>query len=76
MWEVNRVLEKYLGDDPSIEGDIKMAAAGIYSLLSSIDLRVEEIPVNNPDMFSRLLTSLKGEELSLAEWEILYEITN
>lgn len=76
MWEVNRVLEKYLGDDPSIGMDIKMAAAGIYSLLSSIDLRVEEIPVNNLDMLSRLVTSLKGEELSLDEWKILKEITS
>lgn len=75
MRKVNKVLEKYLGDGPSYRGDIKMAAARIKHLLSAVDLDAEVLPENNLDMFSRLIISLKGEELSLAEWEILKEIT-
>lgn len=75
MWKVNRVLGKYLGDGHSEGGDIKIAAANIHSLLSAIDPEAEVIPENNEDMLSRLITSLKGEELNEAERMIIREIT-
>ena len=52
----------------------RMAAANIKLLLSAIDFEAEVIPENNKDMLTRLITSLKEEELSADERAIINEI--
>jgi hypothetical protein len=69
-----KILEGYLGDEPSAEGDLKMAAARILFLLSAVDLESEVIPENNFDMLSRLVSSLKNEKLDKWELQLLQEI--
>ena len=52
----------------------RMAAANIKLLLSAIDFEAEVISENNKDMLTRLITSLKEEELSADERAIINEI--
>lgn len=73
---IYRVLETYLGEGPPETGRKKMAAANIKNLLSAVDLEAEIIPEQNRDMLTRLIASLKGEELSAEEEAIIFEITN
>jgi len=73
--KVYRVLEKYLGEELPENGRKKMAAAKIKSLLWAIDFEAEVIPESG-DMLARLLVSLKGEELSEDEKEIVREISD
>jgi len=75
MEKVNRVLQKYFGEKPLQDGGQKMAAANIKLLLLAIDFEVEVISENNSDMLTRLITSMKGEELTPEELAIIKEIT-
>jgi hypothetical protein len=75
MDKVNRILQKYFGEKPLEDGGRRMAAANIKLLLSAIDFESEVIPENNRDMLTRLITSLKGEELTSDERAIIKEIT-
>jgi hypothetical protein len=75
MDKVNRILQKYFWEKSFEDGGRRMAAANIKLLLSAIDFESEVIPENNEDMLTRLLTTLKGEELSPDELAIIKEIT-
>jgi len=74
MIKTNIVLRKYLSLN-SLKDHVNIKAArNIKELLAQIDLSVEVIPENNLDMFSRLISSLKKEELSKDELRIIKEI--
>jgi hypothetical protein len=76
MIKVNEVLNNYLTKNSSTENDAKIkAAANIKELLNMIDLNVELIPEKNPEMLTRLISTLKGKELSSEEEELVNEIT-
>ena len=48
----------------------------LLELLDKIDYTAEVVPFDDPDRFSRLLASLKGEPLSVEERELVKEIMN
>ena len=50
------------------------AAKSIKTLLEQIDFSAEVVPENNLDMYSRLIASLKQEELTEEENRIIKEI--
>ena len=75
MLKVNKILDKYLESERTGIRGRKMAAANIKILLAAIDLEAEIIPENNREMLTRLLISLKGEELTEEEMIIISEIT-
>lgn len=77
MVKVNLVLTDYLTGKKSSCDEGKMKAANsIKELLDQIDFKAEVVPENNVEMFTRLLTSLKGEPLSKEENELVDEIVN
>lgn len=74
MIKINKIINKYIKSvDPEVWGR-KMAAANIEKLLAAIDLEAEIIPENNREMLTRLIGSLKGEELTVDEMDIISEI--
>jgi hypothetical protein len=76
MLKVNLLLTNYLtGKKNSTEEKLK-AANTIKELLEQIDFKAEVVPENNPEMFVRLLTSLKGVPLNEYENELVDEIVN
>lgn len=76
MIKVNAVLDKYLAQNsPGAETKGK-AAEQIKILLEQLDLDAEVVPENSLDMFTRLLTSLKGKPLNNNEKEVVVEIIN
>jgi hypothetical protein len=76
MLKVNLLLTNYLtGKKNSTEEKLK-AANTIKELLEQIDFKAEVVPENNPEMFVRLLTSLKGVPLNEYENELVDEILN
>jgi hypothetical protein len=74
MIKANKVLEKYIRQNGSTDETNFKAATNIRELLAQIDLSAEVVPENNLDMFSRLITSLKKEDLSKGEKKIIKEI--
>lgn len=77
MTKVNEVLNNYLNKNDLAHSNIKIkAAANIKALLSMLDLSVEVVPENSPDMLTRLITSLKGKPLTKEEAELIFEIAN
>ena len=51
------------------------AIKSIEDLISTIDFSAEIVPIEDNKKLQKLLTSLKGEELSLTEIEIIKEIS-
>ena len=77
MIKVNLVLTNYLAGNVSNKNAEKVKAANsVRELLSKIDYKAELVPENNLEMFTRLLTSLKGEPLNKMEKEIIEEVVN
>ncbi len=74
MRKVNTVLDKYLKQDYPYNNTKYRAARNIEELLTQIDLDAEVVPENNLDMLSRLIRSLKDEELTSDEKMIIEEI--
>jgi hypothetical protein len=75
MLKVNLILTEYLtGIKGSVDSEKLKAAKSIKDLLTQIDFSAESVPENNPDMFVRLLVSLKGKPLNEAENELVMEI--
>lgn len=74
MKKVNIVLAKYIQQNGLKDKANYKAARNIEELLGRIDLNAEVVPENNLDMFSRLITSLKNEELTKDEKTIIKEI--
>jgi hypothetical protein len=74
MTKVNIVLDKYLTQKEGEDEEKTEAARSIKLLLKKLDLKAEKMPENNLDMFSRLLTSLKGAPLTVAEIRLAKEI--
>ncbi len=77
MFKVNKVINGYLASNNGErdEGKIK-AAAAIKELLTDLDLSAEVVPENNFNMFSRLIASLKGDNLNQDEIWVINEIIN
>jgi hypothetical protein len=74
MKKVSLVLDKYIESCRPEDKGMRVAAENIHLLLKSIDHESEIIPENNHDMLSRLIISLKTEELSFEEQKIINEI--
>ncbi len=73
---MNLILTDYLtGKRKGTEEKLK-AANSIKVLLEQIDFKAEMVPENNLEMFARLITSLKGEQLNEEENELIWEIVN
>ena len=72
MFKVNKVIDRIIRLQDN--EDRKAAAKSIRSLLTAIDQEAEVVPESNPEMLARLIASLKGSELSIAEREIIFEI--
>lgn len=51
------------------------AIKSIENLISTIDFSAEIVPIEDFEKLQKLLTSLKGKELSLTEIEIIKEIS-
>jgi hypothetical protein len=76
MLKVNLLLTDYLtGKKSSTEEELN-AANSIKELLCQIDFKAEVVPENNLEMFTSLLTSLKGQPLNNGEKELVGEIVN
>jgi hypothetical protein len=76
MTKVNLLLTDYLTGKRSSTNEKLKAANSIKKLLEQIDYKAEVVPENNPEMFIRLLTSLKKEPLNKDENELVAEIVN
>ena len=76
MLKVNLILTDYLTGKKSSSEEKLRAAVAIKELLDQIDFKAEVVPENNLEMFTRLLTSLKGEPLTNEEKELVVEIVN
>ena len=77
MLKVKLLLAEYMANtgNAAAEGRQK-AVNSIKDLLSQIDLKAAVISEDNPEKFTRLLTSLKGEPLNEAEADLVEEIVN
>lgn len=73
---MNLLLTDYLTGKRSSTNEKLKAANSIKKLLEKIDYKAEVVPENNPEMFIRLLTSLKKEPLNKDENELVAEIVN
>ncbi len=73
---MNLILTDYLTGKKNGTKEKLKAAVKIKKLLEQIDFRAEVVPENNPEMFVRLLTSLKGVPLNEYENELVDEILN
>lgn len=73
---MNLLLTDYLTGKRSSTNEKLKAANSIKKLLEQIDYKAEVVPENNPEMFIRLLTSLKKEPLNKDENELVAEIVN
>ena len=76
MVKVNLLLTDYLTGKKSSTEEKLNAANSIKELLNQIDFKAEVVPENNLEMFTNLLTSLKGEPLNKEEKELVGEIVN
>ena len=74
MIKTNIVLGKYTRQKNSDEDANFKAIRNIKELLEQIDLNAEVVPENNMDMFTRLIASLKNEELTKDEKRIIKDI--
>ncbi len=75
MIKVKLLLADYLANSgDTIDQGRQSAIKTIKGLLTQIDFKAEKIPDNNKEMFIRLLTSLKGEELDKNEKSLVEEI--
>ena len=52
------------------------AIDNLLELLSQIEYKMETVPFDNLERFTRLLVSLKGEPLNEIESELIKEFTN
>lgn len=74
MVKVNTVLQKYLEDETLSKTEIGKGAKSLKHLLNKLDAGAEVVPENNLDMFSRLIRSLKNDELTPSEQSLIKEI--
>ena len=75
MIKINLLLAEYMAKDTSAAGESRLRTIySIKELLSQIDHRVEVVPEDNAQRYTRLLTSLKGEPLNKEETELVEEI--
>lgn len=55
----------------------KLAAIkSIRGIISQIDFTSEVVPIDEPERLIKLLTSLKGEQLTGQEIDIVYDVSN
>jgi len=52
------------------------AIKSIRKMISQIDFSSEVVPIDNPERLIKLMASLKGEQLTGLEINILYDIAN
>lgn len=76
MVKVNLILTDYLTGKKNCTKEKLNAAITFKTLLEQIDFKTEAVPENNPEMFRRLLVSLKGGPLNTEENELIDEIVN
>lgn len=74
MEKTNKILEGYLNANNSNDLGKNVAAQSIKSLLGQLDFSAEVVPENNHEMLSRLISSLKKDDLTIQEKRIIEEI--
>lgn len=75
MLKLNLLLAEYMTEKKdSVDRKRLKAIQSIKELLDEVDHKVEQIPEDNIEMLTRLLTSLKGEKLTLTEIRVVEEI--
>lgn len=68
---IEYTIENTNGDNKKLE-----AIESIREIISQTDFTDEEIPMDDPERLNQLLASIKGEQLTEQELDIVYEITN
>jgi len=59
------------------EENVSLAAIkSIRAMISQVDFSSEVVPVDNPERLIKLMISLKGEQLTGHEINVLYDVTN
>ena len=77
MIKVKLLLADYMTSNrDTVDLGRQKAVKSIKALLSQIDFKAEAIPENNLDMLTRLLSSLKGEQLNKHECDLVEEMVN
>ena len=77
MIKVKLLLADYIsGNGDTVELGRQKAIKSIKALLTQIDFNAEAIPENNLDMLTRLLSSIKGEQLNKHESDLIEEMVN
>lgn len=77
MIKINLLLAEYLAEKSNKADRSRLRAIQtIKVLLEEVDHAVEQIPEDNKEMLTRLLTSLKGENLTPEETQVVGDIVS
>lgn len=66
----------FLIESTDIDNKKLAAIKSIRGIISQIDFTSEVVPIDEPERLIKLLTSLKGEQLTGQEIDIVYTISN
>ena len=77
MINTKLLLLEYAAKNNHEEDNASLAAIkSIRKMISQIDFSSEVVPIDNPESLIKLVVSLKGEQLSALEINVLYDIAN
>ncbi len=77
MINTKLLLLEYATHDNNGDGHARLdAIQSIRGIVSQIDFTAEIVPIDEPERLIKLLTSLKGEQLTGHEIDIVYDISN
>lgn len=76
MINTKLLLLEYSTRDTNGPGDRLTAIQSLRGIISEIDFTSEVVPIDEPERLIKLLTSLKGEQLTGHEIDIVYNISN
>lgn len=77
MINTKLLLLEYVAHNENGQGHAKLEAIkSIKGIVSQIDFTTEVVPVADPERLIKLLASLKGEQLTVHEIDIVYDISN
>ncbi len=77
MINTKLLLLEYVAHNENGQGHAKLEAIkSIKGIISQIDFTAEVVPIDDPERLIKLLVSLKGEQLTGNEIDIIYDISN
>jgi hypothetical protein len=77
MINTKLLLLEYAAKNNHEEDNASLAAIkSIRKMISQIDFSSEVVPIDNAESLIKLMVSLKGEQLSALEINVLYDIVN